>query len=237
MKLKIDDKVYLQKYEVAHIMHDLDSIPATVVDEITRGRSRRFFSMNDPTDAYRFGFAFKNPASVKWLMEQGWIVNYDEYFEMPLPELEALVERLKAEHGAGIDEFNAKDEAYREKHLEKVSNKFHKDSHKISSLDDLISARKGKVTFVFPDGYQGKTTPGASGATSTPKKKLGFFARLSQEEARLLRTALWPRRPVMGAFLLLENPRLGRWMFIILFVYIARLHFLGIILAVVRLIR
>ena len=178
MKVKVGENVYLQKYEVAHIMHDLNSVPATVMDEVFGDDESSFFFMNGPTDAFRFESVFKNPASVKWLMEQDWIVDYDKYSEMPLPELEVLVERLKAEHDAGIDEFNAKDEAYREKHFEEVSDKFHKASHKISSLDDLISARKGKVTFVFPDGYQGKTTPGASGATSTPKKKPGFFARL-----------------------------------------------------------
>ena len=178
MKIRIGEKVYLQKYEVAHILHSLNGFPATVIDEVFGDGESNFFFMNSPADGFRFESVFKNPASVKWLMEQDWIVDYDEYSEMPLPELEALVERLKAEHAAGIDEFNAKDETYREKHFEEASDKFHNDSHKISSLDDLISARKGEVTFVFPDGYQGKTTPGASGATSTPKKKPGFFARL-----------------------------------------------------------
>ena len=178
MKVKVDENVYLQKYEVAHIMHDLSSFPATVMNEAFGDGEDSFFFMNGPADGFRFESVFKNPASVKWLMEQDWIVDYDEYSEMPLPELEALVERLKSEHDAGIDEFNARDEAYREKHFEEISDKFHKDSHKISSLDDLISARKGKVTFVFPDGYQGKTTPDASGATSTPQKKPNFFARL-----------------------------------------------------------
>ena len=178
MKVKVDEKVYLQKYEVAHIMHNLNSIPTTVMDEVFGDGEGGFFFMNGPADGFRFESVFKNPASVKWLMEQDWIVDYDKYSEMPLPELEALVEHLKSEHDAGIDEFNARDEAYREKHFEEVNDKFHKDSHKISSLDNLISARKGEVTFVFPDEYQEKTTPSTSGVTNTSKKKPSFFARL-----------------------------------------------------------
>ena len=178
MKVKVGENVYLQKYEVAHIIHELNSIPASVLNEVFGDGESSFFFVNGPTDAFRFGSVFKNPASVKWLMEQDWIVDYDEYSEMPLSELEALVEHLKAEHNTGIDEFNAKDEAYREKHFEEESDKFHKAGHKLSSLEDLISALKGEVAFVFPDGYQGKTIPGASSATSTPRKKPGFFARL-----------------------------------------------------------
>jgi len=178
MKIRIGEKVYLQKYEVAHILHSLNGFPATVIDEIFGDGESNFFFMNSSADGFRFESVFKDPASVKWLMEQDWIVDYDEYSKMPLPELEVLTERLKAEHVAGIDEFNAKDETYREKHFEEESDKFHKASHKISSLNSLISARKGEVIFVFPDGYHGKTTPGISGATSAPKKKPSFFTRL-----------------------------------------------------------
>ena len=179
MKVKVGERVYLQKYEVAHIMHDLNSIPATVMDEVFGDSEGGFFFMNGPTDAFRFESVFKNPASVKWLMEQDWIVDYDEYAEMPLAELEAFQERLKAERSADIDEFNTKDEAYGEAHFDEESDRFDKLGHKIVSLGYLIKFRKGEVRCVFPDEYQSKTAiSGASGATSTPRKKLGFFARL-----------------------------------------------------------
>ena len=170
MKVKVGKNVYLQKYDVAHILHDLNSIPATVMDEVFGDGEDGFFFMNDPTDAFRFESVFENPASVEWLMEQDWIVDYDEYSEMPLPELEALVERLRLKHDAGIVEFNARDEAYREKYFEEINDKFYKDSYKISSLGYLISARKGKVTFVFPDGYQGKPLPALLALPALPRR-------------------------------------------------------------------
>lgn len=176
MKLKIGDKVYLQKYEVAHLMHNLNSFPGSVLDEIFSDGEGSFFFMVGPADGFRFESVFKNPASVEWLMKQEWIVDYDEYAEMPLAELEALQERLKTERSANIDEFNTKDEAYREAHFDEESDRLDKFGHKIVSLGYLIKYRKGEVEYVFPDEYQSKTA--ISGASSTPQKKLGFFARL-----------------------------------------------------------
>ena len=173
MKVKVGKKVYLQKYDVAYILHDLNSIPATVMNEVSGDGEDGFFFMNDPTDAFRFEFIFENPASVKWLMEQDWIVDYDEYAGMPLAELESLCERLKVEHSESIDGFNAKDEAYRKMHFDTQKDNLNKLGHKIVSLEHLVGFRKDNVKFIFPDEYRGKTT-----FTSKPQKKLGFFARL-----------------------------------------------------------
>ena len=179
MKLKIGDRVYLQKYEVAYIMHELNGFPTGILDETFSGDEDSLFFLNGPTDGFRFEGIYKEPENVRWLMKQDWIVDYDEYAEMPLAELEALQERLEAERSADIDEFNAKDEAYREAHFDEESDRFDKLGHKIISLGYLIKFRKGEVEYVFPDEYQSKTAiSGASGATSTPQKKLGFFARL-----------------------------------------------------------
>ena len=184
MKLKIGDKVYLQKYEVAHILHGLDSFPTGIMQE-TFDDDNGFFCMNGLADGFRFECIYKEPANVKWLMKQDWIVDYDEYAEMPLAELEALRERLKAERSADIDKFNAKDEAYRKAHFDKESDKFDKLEHKIISLEDLIRFRKGEVKFVFPDGYQNKAAiPNATSVTSTPQKKPSFFARLFGRSAQ-----------------------------------------------------
>lgn len=179
MKLKIGDRVYLQKYEVAYILHKPNGFPGGILNETFSGDEDSLFFMNGPTDGFRFECIYKEPENVRWLMHQSWIVDYDEYAEMPLAELEALQERLKAECSANIDDFNTKDEAYREAHFEEESDRLEKLGHKIVSLGYLIKFRKGEVEYVFPDEYQSKTAiSGASGATSTPLKKLGFFARL-----------------------------------------------------------
>ena len=178
MKLKIGDRVYLQKYEVAHILHKLNGFPGGILDETFSDDEDSLFFMNGLTDGFRFECIYKEPENVRWLMKQDWIVDYDEYAEMPLAELEAFQERLKAERSADIDEFNTKDEAYGEAHFDEESDRFDKLGHKIVSLGYLIKFRKGEVRCVFPDEYQSKTAiSGASGAISTPQKKLGFSSR------------------------------------------------------------
>lgn len=176
MKLKVGECVYLQKYEIAHITHDLNSFPAGIFDELFGGGGEPgFFFMNGPEDGFRFDCVFKNPQTIKWLMDQDWIVDYGEYAEMPTSELEKLIERLKQEHSTGVDEFNAKDEAYREKHFSEASEKFDQDAHKISSLEYILAARKGKAKFVFPDECQYKTAK---------EKKPSFFKRLFSHSAQ-----------------------------------------------------
>jgi len=175
MKLKIGNKVYLQKYEVAHILHELSSFPASIMQETFYG-DNEFFFMNGLADAFQFECVYKEPENIKWLMEQDWIVDYDEYADMPLAELEALHERLKTEHSAGVDEFNAKDEAYRKAHFKEENDKFNKSRHKIASLGDIIGFCKGEVKFIFPDEYQSKAV--VSDTASAPQKKSNFFTRL-----------------------------------------------------------
>ena len=149
MKIKIGEEVYLQNYEIKYLVHDLSSFPDSILQEIFDEDRNNFF-MSGPANGFWFECAFRNANSVKWLMEQDWIVDYDEYARKPLPELEALVKHLKAEHAADINEFNAKDKTYRKDHFKEASDKFDKASHKISSLENLIAASKGEVNFVFP---------------------------------------------------------------------------------------
>lgn len=197
MKIKIGDKVYLQKYDVAHILHELSEFPGSVLDESFNGGDEMFF-MSGPTDGYRFECLFEKPESVEWLTEQDWIVDYDEYAKMPVAELEELLERLEAELSSSIKEFNDKDESYRRRHYEEASDKFSKAQYKNSSLNDLIMFRKGKAKFTFPNGYQGIKTADAMPASmyidtatttdtpeaSTLKKNRGFFSRLFRRNAQ-----------------------------------------------------
>lgn len=178
MKVKVGKNVYLQKYDVIHIMHDLNSFPATIPNEVFGDCESIFFFINGPASTYQFESVFKEPANVKWLMEQDWIVDYDKYSKMSLPELKAFVERLETQYDANINAFNSQDQIYRKKHFDEASDKFHKESYKISSLEKLISAKEGKITFILPDEYQRRITPGTSIATSILRKKPDFFTWL-----------------------------------------------------------
>lgn len=174
MKLKVGECVYLQKYEIAHITHDLNSFPAGIFDELFSGDGEpRIFFMNGREDGFRFDCIFKNPQTVKWLMDQDWIVDYDEYAEMPVSKLEALIKRLDTERSIKINEFNAKNEGYRKEHYAKASEEFNQSGHKIFSLECILRAHKGKVKFTFPNEYQ-----------HTKEEKPGFLRRLFSHSAQ-----------------------------------------------------
>lgn len=59
MKIRIDDIVYLQKYEVTYIMHEVDNVPGSVLKECFGGGEDGCFFMRDLGDGFRFDCAFK----------------------------------------------------------------------------------------------------------------------------------------------------------------------------------
>lgn len=153
MKLKIGNKVYLQKYEVTYILYRLSSFPASLLDEIIDDNRENYYSMDGRIDAFQFDCVFEKPANVKWLMDQDWIVDYDEYCDMPIRKLETYIGRLKTRCIDEVTEFNAKEESYRRKHFEVLSDEYHKTDHKIRSLENLMNARRGKILFNLPCEY------------------------------------------------------------------------------------
>lgn len=183
MKLKIGDKVYLQKYEIAYIVHNPNGAPGGLFNELFSGGSAEYFYMSSPEDGYQFKCVFKDPENVNWLMAQSWLVDFDTFSKMKLDDLEDSYERLRAEYRTSVEEYNSKDKEYRIVHYDEVWNSLDRLGHKVTSLNELIKYRKGKVKFVFPDEYRSKDTT-ANAKASTGKKKPGFFARLFSRSAQ-----------------------------------------------------
>lgn len=172
MKLKNGEKVYLQKYDVAFITHELHCVPADIFEEIF-GTESGIFIMSGSEDSLRFECVFERPGSIQWLMSQDWIIDYDKYAEMPLTDLEELVKRLQSKNSADIKAFNSKNETYRGEHYPEAKDKFDKSGHKIASLCYILGARKGKYKFTFPDQCQRKI-----------QKEPSFFKRLFSRSAQ-----------------------------------------------------
>lgn len=173
MKIKVGNKVYLQNYEADYIMRDVVGSPMSINQESSI-ESGTFFT-DGPVERLRFGSIYKDPDNVSWIMAQDWIIDYEEYAKKSLQELEYLYECLKVECVSGIEEFNARDEVYRDLHYDEESEKFSRLSHKIASIGLLIGVHKGKTNFILPSCYKGATIPGTTRAISAPKKKSPFF--------------------------------------------------------------
>lgn len=174
MKLKIGDKVYLQKYDVAFILSEVSEIPASFPNEVFGNNEKGYFCMDIEENGFRFENVFESKSCVDWLMAQDWLVDYDEHVKDSLSELEALALSLKSSYNTGALEFNAHDEEYKTKRYEAESERYGKLRHKITSIECLIASRKGTIKFGFPPGYQDK----AKYETPPPPKKQSFFKRL-----------------------------------------------------------
>lgn len=160
MKILFNNTVYLQKYEVAYITHEIESVPCSIMEEIFA--KKEAFIMSGIADGLNFEYAFRRPESVEWLMAQDEIIDYDKYIQMPLSKLKKLHRKLKRKHRKEIHDFNRQDDYARRSQYEAKSREFNKQGHKISSLGCLIKARKGRIKFILPSECQAEDKPHAS---------------------------------------------------------------------------
>lgn len=172
MKIKIGEKVYLQKYEIEYIMRNLNSFPMGVIKELLDGKSEDefFLPMGNLEYGLNFEYAFDNRDVVEWLMSQDWIIDYDEYAGMAVADLESLAARLDTERYDMMRKFNDEDEEYREKYLNEECDKFSRLDHKAVSFRRMAAFRNGKLNFVFPGGCIRRSVAGVFGNAKMLKK-------------------------------------------------------------------
>lgn len=170
MKLKIGQKVYLQKYEASYIIHSLNFVQAGIVDEIFK--TGKPFIINGPIDGYAFDCVFENSDNVKWLMDQDWIVDYNQYKGKTPAEIMDICKKLVEQGNAEAEEFNAKDPKYREKHFLECREHLNNLEHELDSLEIMTKHINKKIKFALPEQAD-EHSVGPKNA-----KKPGFFARL-----------------------------------------------------------
>lgn len=170
MKIKIGQKVYLQKYDIAFIMHELSIVPASFMDELFKDKQP--FIMSCSEDGYIFDCIFEDPGNVAWIMDQDWIIDYNQYKDTRPTELRNVCEETAEEVSISIRDFNSRDATYRSKYYNEFNEKISKTIHKLDSIEAMIEYLDGKLEFVFPE----QTTN--LSPISKPAKKPGFFARL-----------------------------------------------------------
>ena len=170
VKIKIGQKVYLQKYEVAFITHEVSLVPASFMNELFSGG--RVFVMSSPEDGYTFGCVFEDSESVAWLMAQDWIVDYSQYKDKTPAEIREIGRKIANEGNNKVQEFNAKDYSYRREHFLEFREYLDNLEHKVSSIEIMADYLDNKIKFSFPDQIDKRLV-----APKTAKKP-GFFARL-----------------------------------------------------------
>lgn len=171
MKLKIGDKVYIQKYDAKYLLGHLGIFPDDLYSEIF-SQNDGIFYMNAGVDAMSFSIVFKKPKNVEWIMAQDFIPDYEELSKESVDDLQRTHDGLAATTDAEIQSFNDMPEKYREKNFSEKSKVFSFKGFKVFSIGMMIDYKKGEAEFTFPKEYGKDKT-----------KKPGFFARLFHKKS------------------------------------------------------
>jgi hypothetical protein len=149
MKIKIKGKVFLQKYDIVFIVHELDTIPAAIIDIIFSDGN--VFMTHSQEDGKCFAYSFEGEAA-DWLMNQGWIVDFGAYKSAEVREINKLIKQGRRQHKADIKAFNSSDEGYRREHFDEKYEEFRKEMHRLASLDLMRAYLKGRQAIELPSG-------------------------------------------------------------------------------------
>ncbi len=139
MKIQIGSKVYLQKYDLFKITRELNFAPTSIKKEAERRGT--MFHLMEPNDAWNFDCVFSDPANVKWLMSQDWILDYRQFRRMPTERLAACRAKLDRQYKAEADAIG-KMCARREEHLRRQCTDYLvREQNRLQSLDLLINGQ------------------------------------------------------------------------------------------------
>jgi hypothetical protein len=146
MKIKIGDKVYLQLMDIVFMdMHRLvpwRSFFATC---------KKVFEDADKKE-FCFGYSFSDPRAIEWIMNQNYIVDYDEVVKADSEliaeycfALENYYEMLWKECLSDLDDSDQSDE-------EIVRTRAEQD-YQVFQLDMVLEYREDKIEIDFPPEY------------------------------------------------------------------------------------
>lgn len=152
MKIRIGDKVYLQRYEVRHLLDIAEPIPASILYSSYTIDYGGFAMNNGGLD---FTCCYSDDESVNWLMNRKDIIDYDEYVNIPVNDLCKLMKRLICDRNELVETFRYHNEAYKAEHLAEYQHELKSYDWKRHSIGILIDAKEGKNTFTYPEDYEG----------------------------------------------------------------------------------
>lgn len=194
MKIIVGDKAYLQKFDLAFMLHEFTAVPGCIMMEAFS--SACAITVNGGNDAVRFGFCFEEKETVDFIKECDWLMDFSEYSQKGLDELIALRDEMSDDLSREVDDFNGASVEYRKKNFEEYSEKFDHMKLKTMSLDMLVDCKKGKIkmpdipdedTVLEGNGFARVSNSEIDGIhieIRKTSKKQGFFRRFFKRGAQ-----------------------------------------------------
>ena len=149
MKIKRDDKTYLQESDVIFIHRNSMNPPKCFLNEVW-DNDGRVAIYDDKRGGVDFVYCFGEPESRKWIDSQEFLMDYEILSEKSPSEIEDMIseaaKKLTMQINAFSDLLGDDKDAYLDRHNLEIA----KLSYAIGSLLTLKEHLEGKLEFMFP---------------------------------------------------------------------------------------
>jgi len=144
MKLFRNNRVYVQMNDVMFAMSHSDSVPGVVVNQIFKG-------IVIVTNDNKMDFVnFDDKTAINYFKSLDFIVNYDDYKDLSIEELDAKAEELIEKIGVVADKYNGLSEEKRAKHHDLVD-EYEKLEYVINCLGEIKGIKLGTNHMDIPE--------------------------------------------------------------------------------------
>ena len=148
MKLFVNNKVYVQKNDLAYFMRGTEgiSIPSSIIDKV-------FGQVFIVTDENRYEFVeFSSPEEIDFFKKCDWIVDYNLFDGMTENQIVEYGCQINAERNKIATSFNELPEEERERQYIQASTKIELLEFKMWSVRDILWHKQGHLKFTLPNG-------------------------------------------------------------------------------------
>lgn len=153
MKVLKDNKIYVQKNDMAYLNSSGLDIPASIFMKVF-GQG---ITIIDNSNRYEF-IEFTKPEEVEFFKGVDWIVDYNEVKNLSEEELIEFGQSVGNAKGEKIKQFNAMPEEDRRQQYERVTMDLELMDFKMYTIRDIIMLKRGQLSFPLPNGVELVTT-------------------------------------------------------------------------------
>lgn len=149
MKILKDNKIYVQKNEMAYLNASDIPIPGSIFMKVY-GHG---ITIIDDSNRYEF-IEFTKPEEVEFFQSLDWIVDYDSVKDLTEEEIMELGQSIAAERNKRAKQFNSMSKAKRKEQYASVMAGLELLDFKMYSLRDILMFKRGELDFPLPQGVE-----------------------------------------------------------------------------------
>lgn len=161
MKLTIDNRCYLQKFDLIFILQESVIIPPSFKKECEKWSSN--LKVRNTRDNFTFVGPFVDPVSIQWIDDLGYIIDYNEYAKLPVREITRRIRIQNKEARLYDDTIHSMRRGFMgdsvEEHYRATKRQAHKVQQELAALQFMRDHMEHKIEFDFPEGYEPPTPP------------------------------------------------------------------------------